>query len=148
MKNNTKSAKTTTAEVTPEDVQAAFSNHAPSVSVKTTSVQKYEDQHFAIRANSKVGYVQIISFTEAAKKFLEENEVQMLEMRELGEAPDPNVDAEGSRIWGNAYLARGKRKTPYGLSNYEFEMSKLSPAMVKVTFQNLLTCVLANRENL
>jgi hypothetical protein len=141
MKNTTKSAKTTTAEVTPEAVQAAVSKHAPSVSVEKSAKQKYEDQHFGIRAHSKYGFVQVISFTEAAKKFLEENEEKMLEMRELGAAPNPYTEAEKSREWSLA-LNSFKRKEPYGSSNYEFEMSKMTPAMVKTTFRNLVTWTL------
>jgi hypothetical protein len=104
----------------------------------------YENKHFKIRAYHEKGYVQILAMSNPGLELFEESVNEFRAMRNLGEMPDANTDAEASKAWAKTCFAT-KRKTPQGNSKAEFEMAKMSQEQVETTWQNLLDWALSNR---
>jgi hypothetical protein len=141
MNSKTKNpAKTTIEEVTPEDAQAAFSNHAPNAEVvsRPSTFYKFSSRHFVVRANLEEGYVQVLGMTEAAAEFLRENQDAMLNQRgfTIADMPNAEIDAIASEAFLRKFNAH-KVKRAHGLSKYEYEMSKLSEGETENVFKNL-----------
>jgi hypothetical protein len=148
MNSKTKNpAKTTTAEVTPEAVQAAVSNHVPNAEVvsrnnEPSTFYKFSSRHFAVRANLEEGYVQVLGMTEAAAEFLRDNQDAMLAQRGFTVADMPTAEGDPNEwaIASEAFLRKfnaHRSKRAQGLSKYEYEMSKLSEGETENVFKNL-----------
>ena len=141
MNSKTKTpAKTTTAEVTPEDAQAAFSNHAPNAEVvsRPSTFYKFSSRHFAVRANLEEGYVQVLGMTAEGAQFLRGNQDAMLAQRgfTVADMPNAEIDAIASEAFLRKFNAH-RSKRAQGLSKYEYEMSKLSEGETENVFKNL-----------
>ncbi len=145
MNSKTKNpAKTTIEEVTPEDAQAAFSNHAPNAEVvsRPSTFYKFSSRHFVVRANLEEGYVQVLGMTAEGAQFLRGNQDAMLAQRGFTVADMPTAEGDPNEwaIASEAFLRKfnaHRSKRAQGLSKYEYEMSKLSEGETENVFKNL-----------
>ena len=148
MNSKTKTpAKTTIEEVTPEDAQAAFSNHAPNAEVRNTkpsTFYKFSSRHFAVRAIEEEGHVQVLGMTAEGAQFLRNNQAQILDLRGFTAADMPTVEDDPNEwaLASEAFLRKlnaYKTKKAHGLSKYEFEMKGFSAEETETLFKNVRT---------